>query len=501
MIKRKKTFKGGYRFGAFQGQPEESAKEAAIPSKVTLLLQQNEQKLIALVEPGETVQTGQIIADGDYPACSPVLSTVNGTVEAIHEIDWFGRKVNAVSIESDGSSDWKPVGPPQRDWRHLRAHWLEDRIYRSGVTVLGSGGIPTRSHSSVIGPGEVEHVIIHSVEDDVFNISPKVIFQINKLHPFLEGIAILRRIMPHAEFHLALNRERSDLVAEITHQTEGMNWLRVHGVSPKYPQAMDEMLVKVILDREFPFGYCSANIGVVLLDFQTIHQVYETVTEGKPLMERTITLSGPGFKEKFHLKVRIGASFESIIGSRLIQEKMRIVRNSPLSGETISDLSLPLDPACTNISALIEQDEGESFSFLRPGLFKDSASRTFVSVFLPFLKKEINTNIHGDHRACLSCGYCSDVCPVDILPNLIHRYVSKDIVDERIMNLGVHRCIECNLCTYVCPSKIPVAGLIRDGKKKLLEEGLNPAALILNRVPLKGLPKAEETGENEGENE
>ena len=499
MIGGTRTFKGGYRFSSFKGQPDPTLRDAAVPSKVTLLLEQRGQKIPIFVEPGETVKAGSIIARSSETVCSPVLSTVNGSVEAVAEVNWFGKPVNTVTIVSDGSSEWTPVDSPQRDWRHLSSDWLEKRLYRTGLTALGSSGIPTRFGSSVIEPGEAEHVIIHAVEDDVYNVSPLVLLQEKNFHSFFEGAAILKRIMPHAEFHVVLNRERTDLVSGLSRQTEGMKWLRVYGISPKYPQGKDEMLVNVILKREFPYGYSAANIGVVVLDLQSVNQMYEAVAEGKPLIERIIALSGPGFKSNSHLRVRIGTPLGTIVENRLVPDlKLRTICRSPLSGNAITDPSLPLHQAWDNIVSLVEKDSGEKLSFLQPGFRKDSFSRTFAASLLPFAKKDINTNMHGEPRACISCGYCEDVCPVRILPNLIHRFISRNMVDETVMNLGIHRCIDCNLCTYVCPSKIPVASLMKQGKEKLIEEGLNPAAFILKRVPLKGLPKNEEdTGENE----
>jgi Na+-translocating ferredoxin:NAD+ oxidoreductase RnfC subunit len=79
------------------------------------------------------------------------------------------------------------------------------------------------------------------------------------------------------------------------------------------------------------------------------------------------------------------------------------------------------------------------------------------------------------------------VCPVGILPNVLHRYVERDIVDESIQQLGVFRCIDCNLCTYVCPSKIPVAQLIKQGKDRLRSEGLTDDDTTKQEFSLKGI--------------
>jgi Na+-translocating ferredoxin:NAD+ oxidoreductase RnfC subunit len=56
--------------------------------------------------------------------------------------------------------------------------------------------------------------------------------------------------------------------------------------------------------------------------------------------------------------------------------------------------------------------------------------------------------------------------------------VKRNIIDEAILRYRITDCIDCNLCSYVCPSKIPVAELLRQGKSRLVEEGLGGAAPV-----------------------
>ena len=164
----------------------------------------------------------------------------------------------------------------------------------------------------------------------------------------------------------------------------------------------------------------------------------------------------------------------------------RYVCNSLLTGPTVSDTQLPVTRTCTSVYAIKEARTTELFSFASPGFTKDSYSNTFPS-FLPPFRKQLDTNIHGEVRACLSCSFCVDACPVRILPNLIHRYVERDLVEENLQELGIFRCIDCNLCTYVCPSKIPVADLIKKGRAMLRNDGISDDATYRAEFALKGI--------------
>ena len=101
-------------------------------------------------------------------------------------------------------------------------------------------------------------------------------------------------------------------------------------------------------------------------------------------------------------------------------------------------------------------------------------------------QKKCGTNVHGELRPCVFCSFCEDVCPAGIIPHLLYHHVENDVIDETLLKYKVFNCVECNLCSYVCPSKIPVAQSIKEGKARLLEEGLEPPA---PNVALKGVEK------------
>ena len=185
--------------------------------------------------------------------------------------------------------------------------------------------------------------------------------------------------------------------------------------------------------------------------------------------------------------MRIGTPVAAIVSGKIdTGVEQRLVCDSLLTGKTVTDMNLPATRACEAIYAIPEARSIELFSFARPGINKDSYSNTFLARILPF-KKNADTNVRGELRACLSCSYCTEVCPVGILPNLIHKYVDRNLITETLQELNIFKCIDCNLCTYVCPSKIGVAELIKKGKEMLRAEGISDDERIMSSFTLKGL--------------
>lgn len=492
MLRSARTFRGGYRFKKYGGQVPPVIIEAPIPSQVAIPLRQGfGTEVKPLVNKGDMVFSGQIIARDDAAICSPVHSSVNGIVEDIRRINYFKRDATMVVIRTTNDSRQIPrLEGYSQEWGKLHTEKIEELIYLSGVSSLDREGIPTRFKSSIIPPEEVKHLIIHGVGSEPYNISLDLLLEGKNLLHFFEGINILKRVMPNAKVHLALNSHKRKIIEQIAKLAYELEWLDIYPLEPKYPQGYDEMLVPAILKQKFPYGYSAANIGVVVLNIQAVLGVYNAVVEGLPLIERIVALCGPCVRENIHIRVRVGTPLKDILATQLDTSSgsLRVVLNSLLTGFLLNDFSLPIDRTFSQIIAIPENKERQLFAFLRLGRRYDSYTRTFLAKMAPMTVKKIpDTNKHGEERPCISCGFCEEVCPVKIIPHLLAKYVQRGIIDETIMNYEIFNCIECGLCSYVCPSKIPLANIIKEGQEKLVMQGCDRAQCILPYFNLKGI--------------
>lgn len=468
---RAKTFSGGYRFKGFKGQAQDKLVSLDVPLRVVIPLSQGfGSSLEPQVTEGDEVYAGQIIGRDDNQTSSPVHSSVNGKVARIEKMNYFNREVPMVIIEGDGREDYQRIEGYSSQWEKLSSQEIEELLYKSGVSSLDEEGIPTHFKTSVIVPQQVEDLIIHGVDSEVYSPSLELFLEGKKLFNFVEGIKILKKIMPSARVHLTLNKGKRGIIEKIRKLASNLDRFEIYPVVPKYPQNHTEILVSTFLNKEIPYGELAADIGVLILSIQTVLQVFEAVTEGKPLIEKIIALCGPSFRENVHVKVRIGTPLKFLLSDRLKDITSRIVLNSLLTGPELVNPLLPLDRTYSQIIAIPENAEREFLTFLRPGLRRDSYSRTFLSSFLTTgntVEKRVDTNLHGEERPCIQCGYCAEVCPVRIIPTLINRQANLEI-DETLIRFGILNCIDCNLCSYVCPSKIPLAANLKNAKARLM---------------------------------
>ncbi len=490
MLKPFHSFRGGYKFKKYKGQPKIILSEAKIPSNIAIPLRQGfGTEVKPLVKKGDSVFAGQIIGRDDNSISSPVHSSVNGIVEDIKRLNFFKREITMVLIRTTNPSpEIKRLEGYSQEWWKLPKEKIEEIIYLSGVSSLDREGIPTRFKSSIILPDDVKHLIIHGVASEAYNISVDLLLSGKNLLHFFEGIKILKKVMPHSKVHLAINSSKKKTIEQLMKLSAELEWLDIYPLEPKYPQGYDEMLVPTILHNKFPYGYSAANIGVVILNMQAVLGVYNAVVEGMPYIERIIALCGHHFKENIHLKVRVGTVLRDIVSDRLVKDfPSRVVLNSLLTGFELKDFSLPIDRAFSQLIAIAENKTKEFLTFIRPGVRRDSYTRAFVSRVVPFFSKKPDTNIHGEERVCISCSFCEEVCPVRIIPHLLSKYVKTGVIDETLMNYNIFNCIECGLCSFVCPSKIPLLAHIREGEEKLMMQGCDRTQCILPYFNLKGI--------------
>jgi Na(+)-translocating NADH:ubiquinone oxidoreductase A subunit len=482
----KRSFGGGFRFRRYSGQPAPAVETLPVPARVTIPLQQGfGGPTKALVGPGDKVRAGQIIGRDDATLSSPVHATVTGTVAELEHITPDGLSIPALVIASDGTDAPEPLPGHSARWQELPQSAIEELLYLSGVTGLAREGIPTRFHSSVAGPDATRHVIITQAACDVFNPSPAALLPPDAGQDFVEGLAILRRLLPQARFHVCFGSSEHTLLERLGRLLAQESEVSLHSLEQRYPQEASELLVNTVLKEDFPFGFTAANVGIVIMDIQAVLAAQGAVVRGRAVLDRVLALSGTGFVSPCHVRVRVGTPLATIVKDRLIAHKTRLVLDSVLAGSEQKDFSLPVDRTLTQLIALPENDRRQPFAFARPGFGRESFSRSFVPAWLP-VRKEAETNRHGDERPCIQCGWCARVCPVRIIPHLIYRQARVG-VNELLVRYGTFNCIDCNLCTFTCPSKIDLARLIRAAKEQLLEVGCDNSTCIVPKFDLRGV--------------
>jgi Na+-transporting NADH:ubiquinone oxidoreductase subunit A len=204
------------------------------------------------------------------------------------------------------------------------------------------------------------------------------------------------------------------------------------------------------------------------IDGQDVLLIAQLLRNGVYPTERIVSLGGSGALQPKHLITRSGAPLSIISDDRTENEKWRYIQGGILTGYgSLARSHLGFSESALNV--LPEGNhKGELLGLFNPGYRKPTFSRTFLSALnREKLKMDCNTN--GSERACIACGYCALVCPVDILPQFTYKALLAGEVEESLEH-GLLDCVECALCSYVCPSKIELFGTLKNAKAEFYKE-------------------------------
>ena len=171
---------------------------------------------------------------------------------------------------------------------------------------------------------------------------------------------------------------------------------------------------RIIEEGEIP-----ADKGVVVLNVTTVANLCRFLATGMPLTHKRITVDGPLVKNPMNLRVPIGVSVGEVLDFAGVDRAAvrKVLMGGPMMGLALDTLETPI---LKNNNAILVMDERTA-----------AAPKT---------------------TACIRCGRCVEVCPMNLMPASLER--AFDLEDtETLERLKVNLCINCGSCSYVCPAK------------------------------------------------
>lgn len=340
-----------------------------------------------------------------------------------------------------------------------------ERFMELGLTSFGGPTYGTKTFEGHIASNEVTDIVINAIAVEPYSLPIEPVLT-SRQQRFVDGLKAIKESFPSAKVTLAFTDDTS-VVESYVAVASNISWLDIVTVDKKYPINLKELLIPTILGKKFPVGYRETHINTLVL---SINDVLLAADDSEKVM---VAVAGSAFKEPKIFEVALGTPVKELIAaSGLAQGEVRLIKNSVLRGDILDQESVVTSDLYL-IAGIVEDRRRQTLFFFRNGKNADSFTNAFLSALLPNAVRTADTNIHGERRACVSCTYCQQVCPVGLIPHLLHKYVNKEIYSERLAELKIFDCINCGLCDYVCPSKIHVAADIQKGKNELEKVGFS----------------------------
>jgi Na+-transporting NADH:ubiquinone oxidoreductase subunit A len=287
------------------------------------------------------------------------------------------------------------------------------------------------------------------------------------LERLTSGLSLLRSLFPEASLYIILPSADEPLASDVRSAAAACEGAHLATVPMRYPFDDPALLARLL---RLPSGH---DARVWSLPVEGVLAVDAALRAGQPAVERVISLAGPAVVEPAHFRTVPGYPIARLLMGRVVEGEVRVVTGGLLTGSAIPSEQKGLDPECTGLTVLREQNTQKLLSFAMPGVDRRSYSRTFVGTLRTDMAVRYTTGLSGELRPCINCGLCADVCPAGILPAAIHKQLYAGKVEEA-QRLRSDLCVGCGLCSFVCPSKIELRREILNTAAALREE----AALI-----------------------
>jgi Na+-translocating ferredoxin:NAD+ oxidoreductase subunit C len=411
----------------------------ALPKVVTIPVTQHigaPAKII--VQRGDMVKTGQIIATHEGFVSSNIHASASGRIGVIEEVmDSSGFKHTAISIRVKGD-DWQEnidltdtlVEEIKLDPKEIVA-----RIMEAGVVGMGGAAFPSHVKLSVPEGKHVDYLLINGVECEPY-LTADHRLMLEKPKEIIVGIKILMKALGVDKAIIGIEDNKQDAIELFQELLKTETGITVEALEVHYPQGGEKQLIQALLNREVPSGGLPADAGAIVHNVGTTYAIYQAVQKNIPLVERVVTVTGKSVKQPSNFLVRIGTPVIDLLiaAGGVPEDTGKIVSGGPMMGKAIADLDVPVA-------------KGTSGILLIP---KDEASRAEV-------------------YNCLHCGKCIEACPMGLEPYHL-LLMSKKGNSQRAKEEHILDCIECGSCSFVCPSNRPILDYIRLGKTQVRKQ-------------------------------
>ena len=394
-----------------------------------------------VVQKGDKVKVGTMIAEAGGFVSAPIFSGVSGTVlkvDTIVDASGYAKPAVYITVEGDEweeSIDRSETLVTLKDKPELTPEEIVNKIKAAGVVGMGGACFPT--HVKLCPPpgAKPEWVIINAVECEPY-LTADHRLMLEKADQILVGVDLLMKGGKVNKAFIGIEENKPDAIALLTEKAKASYPnIEIVPLKTKYPQGGEKQLIDAVVARQVPAPPAiPVNVGAIVQNVGTAYAVYEAVMKNKPLFERVVTVTGKSLAHPGNFLTRMGTPMSQLIDAcgGLPADTGKVIGGGPMMGKALLNTEVPI---CKGSSGVLIMNETEAR--------------------------------RGEAQPCIRCAKCVSACPMGLEPYLLATASSKQMWDK-VEAEDITSCIECGSCQFTCPSHRPLLDNIRMGKQTVM---------------------------------
>ncbi len=416
-------------------------REAALPKQAVFsMFQHIGAPAKPVVQKGDMVKVGTLLAEAGGFVSAPIYSSVSGKVNKIDAVlDASGTRRMAIIVDVEGD-EWEESIDRSKDLVRLSdrpeldAKTIVEKIKNAGIVGLGGATFPCHVKLTPPPGCKAECVIINAVECEPYLTADH---RLMLEHPdeILVGVDLIMKAVNVTKGYVGIENNKPDAIKLMTEKAKQYPNIEIVPLKVKYPQGGEKQLIDAVIGRQVPAPPAiPINVGAVVQNVGTAYAIYEAVMKNKPLIDRIITVTGKSVKNPSNLLARLGTPFQQLIDEcgGLPEDTGKIIGGGPMMGKALLSLDVPMTKGSSGLLLMNEKEARRS-----------------------------------EPQPCIRCAKCVSACPMGLEPFLLSKVAAMEEWEMAEKN-DIVSCIECGSCQFTCPSKRPLLDMIRVGKTTVM---------------------------------
>ena len=393
-----------------------------------------------VVERGQVVKVGTLLAEAGGFVSAPIYSSVSGKVAKIDTVvDATGYRKPAIYINVEGDEWEESIDRSDKletlaDHPELTPEEIINRVKVAGVTGMGGAGFPTFIKLTPPPTAKATCVIINAVECEPY-ITSDYRLMMEHADEIIVGIDLLMKAVKVNEGYIGIECNKPKAIDLFQQKLANRPEIKVVPLQKRYPQGGEKQLVDAVIRRQVPAPPAiPVNVGAVVQNVGTAFAVYEAVMKHKPLFERYVTVTGKKIARPGNFLVRMGTPMIQLIDAcgGMPEGDNKLLAGGPMMGKALTSVEVPVCKGTNSVTVLSGDD----------------AKRKAP-------------------QPCIRCAKCVSACPMGLEPYLLAKLSDKSEWD-RLEKEMITSCIECGSCQFTCPAHRPLLDNIRIGKTTVM---------------------------------